>query len=435
MNIKLIKNGDVKMQSMVKSEICKNVNFTYIPDKKFKTAIISFSMFTPLDKKCASKNAIIPSLLAHSCKEYPSLLEISTKLEELYGATISPSITKLGDIQILTLAMQSISNNFISDSQNNVLEATNLLCEMIFNPNTENESFKEENIAQEKRQLIEDIKSEMNDKKIYARRKCEEIMCKNEKFGINVAGTIENVEKLDGSSVYKAWQKLLKHSHIEIKLIGSCAYEPIINEFKNRFLKIIRNEIVNCSNEVIKKASHITEITEKMDIVQCKLVIGMRTEIAKPDEDVQALKVMNALFGGTAQSKLFVNVREKLSLCYYCSSKYNSQKGIIFIESGVEKKNIEKAKDEILKQLEDIKLGNFSDEELEQTKLYLCQSTEKVKDSLSSLNAWYSAQTFDENQKSPDEIIEKIKEVSREKVINVAQKITLDTVYMLTDKE
>lgn len=423
------------MSFIKRTEICDGVSFTYIPEKKFKTTRLSFSMFTPLSEKYVSKNAVLSKLLAHSCKNHPSLFDVSLRLEELYGASVSPRVGKIGDMQIISLAAKSINNDFATDGKNNIIKTADLLCEMIFNPDIENKSFKDENIAQEKRQLIEDIESEMSDKRIYAQQKCEEIMCKNEKFGINPLGTIESAEKLSGKDVYEAWQKLLSSAHIEIMIIGSCAYEPILEKFKNQFLKIGRTETEFLSTEVIKKAERINEVSEIMDVNQCKLVMGLRTETAKPDKNVEAVKVMNSLLGGSAQSKLFVNVREKLSLCYYCSSRYNEQKGIMFIESGVEKKNVQKAKHKILEQLQDIKLGNFSDTEFSETKLFMMQNLKKIKDSLGTLDIWYTAEAFDKVKDTPDDVIEKINKVTREQVINAADKVTLDTVYILSGKE
>ncbi len=423
------------MDSIKRSEICRGVNFTYIPEKKFKTTRLSFSMFTPLSEENVSKNAVLSSLLAHSCKKYPSLFDVSLRLEELYGASISPSLEKLGETQVITLAARSINNNFVPNSENNILNVADLLCEMIFEPDVENESFKEKNMAQEKRQLIEDIESEMNDKRIYAYHRCEEIMCQNEKFGINPLGTIRDAKNLNGKDVYKSWQRLLSSSHIEIMTIGSCAPEPVIKKFENYFSKIKRDNIDVCQTEVVKKAENIYDICEIMDVTQCKLVLGFRTETAKPSNDVEAVKVMAALLGGTPQSKLFLNVREKLSLCYYCSARYNAQKGIMFIESGVEQKNVQKAKAEILEQIKELKIGNFSNTEFLETKMFITQSIEKTKDNLSALDAWYTSETFDEIKDTPDDKIEKINKVTREQVVDAANKLTLDTVYILSGKE
>lgn len=422
------------MDNIIKTQICDGVNLTYIPEKKFKTALLSFSMIIPMEKENVSKNAIVPNLLAHSCKKYPSLLAINTKLEELYGACAISQVSKLGDNQVLTIAIQSLGNDYIPNSSDNILEITKLLNEMIFDPDAENGSFSSKSFAQEKRQLIEDIESELNDKRVYANKRCTEIMCENEKFGINAIGTIEGAKSLNETDVFEEWKKLLETSHIEIMAIGSCNYQLMVEEFKNRFALVERNATQITEDKVVKDVESIKETTEKMDVVQCKLVMGFRTGIAKPDDNVEAVKVMSALLGGTPQSKLFLNVREKLSLCYYCSTNYIANKGILFINSGVQEENMQKAKKEILNQVEDMKLGNFTEKELSETKMYICQAIEKIKDSLGSLNTWYSNQSLDEVQYSPDEMIEKINKIQREDVIKAAQKLKLDTIYALSKK-
>ena len=423
------------MNNIKRINIGENINFTYIHENKFKTTSVSVLMLVPSDKQYVSRNSLIPNLLAHSCKKYPSLLSISKKLEELYGASVHPGVSVVGDNQILSLSIHCINDSFIPDGSNNVLESSKLLCDLIFDPDVSQDSFEKDKVDMEKRQLIEEIESELSNKKAYALRKCKEIMCKDEPFGINPLGSIEDVKKIDEKIAFNTWKRILKSAKIEVIMTGSGEYEPICEEIKERFSSIERENIFSFKNSVIKKASHVTEATEAMDIIQCKLVMGFRTETANPDEDVEAVKVMNAILGGTPQSKLFSNVREKLSLCYYCSSRYNEHKGIIFIESGVEKDNVFKAKEEILKQLKDIQLGNFTDKELEETKLFLTQSIEKVKDSVSRLNSWYASQILSTEKKSPEETIEKINSVSREKVISTAKKITLDTVYILKGKE
>lgn len=422
------------MDNIIKTQICEGVNLTYIPEKKFKTALLSFSMIVPMEEENISKNAIIPNLLAHSCKKYPSLLEINTKLEELYGACVVSQVSKLGDNQVLTLAIQSVSDDYIPDSSENMSEIIKLLGEIIFNPDAQNEAFNPKSFLQEKRQLIEDIESELNDKRVYAGIRCTEIMCKNEKFRINPKGKIEEAKSLNEADVFAEWKNLLETSRIEIMAIGSCNHQLIIDEFKEKFASVNRNEKQILPDEVIKDVETVKEVHEKMDVIQCKLVMGFRTEIAKPDDNLEATKVMSALLGGSPQSKLFLNVREKLSLCYYCSTNYIPSKGILFISSGIQEENIQKVKKEILNQIEDLTLGNFSEKELLETKMYICQEIEKIKDSIISLNTWYSNQYLDKMQYSPDEIIEKINKIEREDVIKAAQKLKLDTVYTLSKK-
>ena len=414
--------------------LTQGVNFTYIPDQKFKTTLISFSMFTPLSEREVSGNAVLPGLLSHSCKKYPRLQDISSRLEELYGASVSGSVSKLGETQVVTLYAVGLNNFFAHESQNNISDLNQLLCEMIFNPDVESDSFKDKNLNQEKRQLIEDIEAEINDKKTYARRRCQEIMCANEKFSINVNGDIQTARKLTGQDVYKAWKKLLSSSHVEIIVIGNADHMSIASEFKSRFSDIKRENVVVCGTQIIEKAEETKEVEENLDITQCKLVMGFRTATSYPSKDNTAFLVMNALLGGTAQSKLFLNVREKLSLCYYCSSKYNKHKAVMFIESGVEKEKVDQAKKEIMEQLKEVKIGNFTDTELEETKLFIIQAVKSTNDSLSGLNSWYLSQTLSNKIKSPENLIEEISEVSREKVIEMANRVTLDTIYLLAPK-
>lgn len=420
------------MENVIQEKLFDKINFTYVNENKFKNTLVSVSFFTPLSKENVSKNAIIPDLLVHSCKKYPRLQDVSKKLEELYGASIDSGVSKLGESQVITVSGVCLSDEYAYESKENTLNLTKLMCEMIFNPDVQNNKFKKENVEQEKRQLIESILSELNDKKSYALRKCEEFMCKNEKFGINVIGNIKLANQLNGKNIFEAYKKLLESSQIEIMVIGNAPVSKIKNEFKEKFSKIERKEIENCDVEIIPKAEDVKNFKEEMNITQCKLVMGLRSEIAYPSSDVPAMILANAMFGATPQSKLFLNVREKLSLCYYCASSYSKRKGVMFIQSGVEKEKVEDAKKEILKQLKDLKIGNFTDEDIFQTKLYISQTLKSTEDSLAGLNVWYLCL---EKRISPYELIDQIQNVTREKIIEVANKISLDTVYLLCPKK
>ena len=259
-------------------------------------------------------------------------------------------------------------------------------------------------------------------------------MCKDEKFGINKYGTIEDVKKITEKEVLKAWENLLKTSRIEIMAIGNTDPNLIKEVFLKYFSNIERKNIVECQTEVIRGVKDVKTYNDKMDVTQCKLVMGFRTNSSGDDIDVSATRLMIALLGGTPNSKLFLNVREKLSLCYYCSSRYDKQKGIMLIESGVEEENIEKAKEAILSQIEDIKAGNFNKDDVDATKMYLSQSFKKINDSLSSLDDWYILQTFSKYTKSPEEVIEEINKVTENEIIKSANKLSLDTIYILSSR-
>ena len=415
--------------------ICKGVNLSYIKNTKFKTVRLSFTMFLPLDKNWASKYAILPGILEKSCKLYPSLAELSKKLDDLYGAAIYSGVGKLGDFQVLTVSAVCINDKFSLDDKDIVKEVAHLLREVIFNPVLDDGRFKDEQVFQERRQLVELIDAEYNDKRKFARTRCEELMFAKQRFGINKYGKRSSVQSINSNDVTLAWKNALEKAKIEIMMIGDAEFDSVIDEFTDAFKDLKREEFEEIKEEALIKPDKVSEYKDIMNVTQSKLVMGFRTPIMLPDSKVPIMRVTAALLGGTPTSKLFTNVREKLSLCYYCLASYNKHKGVMTIESGVERKNILKAKQEILNQLKLIQTGDFSDEEFNDTKKYICQSFEKVKDSLGALDNWYVLQSMQKKINSPEDAIEEIKNVKREDVIKASKEIYLDTVYVLTDEE
>lgn len=419
------------MKNVKKLEICNGVNFLSIKDTRFKTTRISVTMILPLSPETASINAIIPLILSRSCKDYPSLVKMNEKLSELYGAKISQSVNKVGDNQALTISITGINDEYSLNEKKVSENITKLLCSILFNPNLENNEFNKEDTEQEKRQLTELIDSEFNDKRIYSKLRCEELMCANEKFGTNRFGTKKQISSLTGKDIYKAWNNIIKTSQIEIIMIGNSDYKATFEIFSKELSLLKRNFSPLAQTEIIKSSDKVNEYKDKMEVSQCKLVMGFRSGIASPDNKVNAARVMNALFGGTPHSKLFLNVREKMSLCYYCIAKYDKFKGIIMVESGVEEENIEKTKNEILNQLESIKNGDFDITDISSTKLSLSNYYKSLSDSLKSLENFYISQIFDNNILTPEQQAEQINNVTKEDIINAAKKVSLDTIYVL----
>ncbi len=416
-------------------EISNGVNFNAIKDERFKTGRISVNMFLPLDSKTASSYALLSFVLTNSCRKYPDFTSLNQKLADLYGASLFSDVSKIGDMQALTVSVSFLDDKFALDEENLSSQLTQLLCDILFDPLLENGAFKQENVEQERRQLIELIDSEYNDKKILAKTRCEQLMCQDEKFGISRLGDKETVSKITPEDIFDAWKTVLKTARIEIMALGDLDENSALDVFKNAFSRVKRENVVNCETQIIKAAQKVKEKYDNMDIAQSKLVMGFRTHAALQDDEVMPVRVAVALFGATPQSKLFLNVREKLSLCYYCSAKYDRNKGIMLVQSGVEKKNLEKAKDEILNQLNEIKNGNFTDAELDDTKRSLANSYRTIGDFLSGLENFYLSQAFDDEFLPPEQFIEKMYKVSREQVINAAKLITLDTVYALVGNE
>lgn len=420
------------MTGIEQRSVCDGVNFRSIRDSRFKTVRMSIHFFRPLERESASGNAILPFLLTRACKKYPDFTKLNEHLAELYGAELDADVQKLGDTQILSVAVTGLADHYALNGEQISAELSHLLCSMLFEPPFEDGMFPEQGFEQEKRQMMETLDSEFNEKRLYALRRCEEIMCANEPYGIGRYGTKNDIQNLKRESLNEAWLRMIHGSKAEILVLGDCNPEPIYHDFSAAFQNLGRACSDECPNLVRKSVDKPNKVTEKTDVAQSKLVMGFRAGCAEPEKAVPAMKLMSALYGGTPNSKLFLNVREKMSLCYYCSSAFNPVKGILTVQSGVEQENIERAETEILSQLEEVKKGNFTDDDLSAAKLSLCNSYHTISDSLDSLEGWYLSKTVSDPGRTPEKEAEMISAVTREELVAAAQQVTLDTVYRLT---
>lgn len=415
------------------NQICDGVNISYINISKFKISRLSFTVFVPLSRETAAVNAVLFSTLERCCRKYPDFSSFNKKLEELYGANIYSSANKIGEAQALTVSAVCINDNTTFDKSKVTMAVSELLSEIIFNPCLEGEKFREEDVLQAKRQVKETIQAEHNDKKIYAKRRCEELMFQDESFGISEYGKEEDVEKITAGDVFDAWENILGTAKIEIIALGDFDYNSVHKLFSDKFSEVKRQEVQKFSGVVKEGTGKVREFEDLSDVSQCKLVLGLRTG-TKDEKHLFATKLMTALFGGTPTSKLFLNVREALSLCYYCSANFDRHKGVIFVESGIEQENMTRAKEEILKQLDEIKKGNFSDEELNETKMHLSQNLEKIEDSLTAIDGWYISQVLEKKVFSPQTYASLITSITKSEVIEAANNVKLDTIYCLLKK-
>ena len=327
------------MNFINRNEIANGVYFTNIKDSRFKTMKISVNIVVPLSVETASENALVGGLLVRSCKKYPDFTVLSKKLSSLYGADLTSSLSKHGESQVIKISVSGLDDRYSLDDVSIAKELSELLCSVIFEPNVKDGAFIESELEQERRQLLDVIDSEFNEKRIYAMGQLIKHMCKDEVFGIKRYGTAEKIKAATAESLCKAWQNLLKSAKFEILYIGDSPADKAKEVFAKAFANIERN-VVASSTDVVKNVSKEKHITEEMELSQSKLVMGFRTQISAGDEEAVAERLMCAVLGGTASSKLFNNVREKQSLCYYCSSSYDSIKGIMYINSGFEGENL-----------------------------------------------------------------------------------------------
>ena len=421
------------MSNIQRIRLGDGVWFSDVRDSRFKTMKISANLIVPLSAENAAANALICGVLSRSCKAYPDFTALSKKLSFLYGAELNASVRKAGDNQVLTPSASGLDDRYTLDDESMARELSLLLCGVIFEPNLQGEAFVPGEVEQERRQLLDLIDSECNDKRIYANAQLVSRMCAGEVFGMKRYGTAETIRAATPQSLYAAWRQLLKTAVFEIMYIGDSAPDRAVEVFRQAFEGIDRAP-VTAQTEVIRAAAQPQHFTEEMDVVQSKLVMGFRAGTALPDREIYATMLMCAILGGTANSKLFCNVREKQSLCYYCGSRYDKMKGIVFIDSGVEGENIEKLEAGVLHEIEDMKNGVITDFEIEATKMAVINAYHTSDDTVSGIESWYAAQLFDDSWKSIEEMAALINGVTGEEIVAAANRLTLDTVYVLKNR-
>lgn len=415
---------------MQTEKISKGVNFCRHKTDKFKTAQLSFSFISPL-ANTAAEDSVIIHLLARTCAQYPTVIEMNRKLASLYGATITPSVAKSGESIVLKLNMTFVEDKFALENESICKECVELLCSCVFRPAVTLDGFSQADVEREKRLLIEKIESENDEKRIYALNRMIEEMCSEEAYGLCKYGKIEDIKALTSKKLFERWTKLVVNCPIQINYVGSADSNIIKETVLPYFEQIQRKAVWPIKTEFIVDAYETKNVSEKQKVKQGKLVIGYRAGMAYDRDNLAAIKLMTMIFGGGTFSKLFANVREKMSLCYYCSARLLAEKGIIVVESGVETENAQKALDAIRHELDEVRKGNFSDETLQNAKLSYCDALKSVYDSASGINSWLLSYTLNSVFYTPEELSEMIKSVSREEVIVAANMIQEDTVYLL----
>ncbi len=417
------------MYEFTKKTICDGVSFGNIKDDRFKRGRINATLVMPLDKKTAAANALLSCVLTRSCKKYPDFTSLNRKLDELYGAALYPSVNRFGDLQTVTISVSGLDDRYSLDGKSISSEITELLCSILFEPNITDGHFLEEDFEQEKRQLLENIDAEFNDKRVYAINRCIEIMCRDELFSIGRFGSREDVSALTQENIYKAWKNLLDNARVELCMLGNTPYEKALEGFRKYFDGKPRK--ITGSTKVISEVGEVKRIVETEEIVQSKLVMGFRCACPKTLRERIANSLMSAILGGSPTSKLFQNVREKQSLCYYCASRADNTKGIMLIDSGVETDNIEKAENAIMEQINAFVHGNVTDEELNSAKKVLKNVYISTLDNLSAMHGWYIGGTLSSFLASPAEEADIVDRITKEEVTELANRIKLDTVFSL----
>lgn len=417
-------------------QISEGVKLCYHKTQQFKTSVVTLNIITPLDNKTSEK-ALLTYLLGRTNKDYPTVTQMNRQLASLYGASLTSAVMKIGEAQVLNLTLASIDDRFSLHGEKILSEGVKLLLACLFSPDVTPDGFKKENIEREKRLLSEKIDSEKDDKRVYAFGRMIEEMCHDEPYGIERLGKKERIAELTGKDVFDEWKKILLTCPVQINVTGNFDEAEIIGIVKPLFdsLQRKKEDIINIRTEFLTESYSPNLVTEAQKVKQGKLVIGMRAGMTYDFDNFPAIKVMTAIFGSGTFSKLFMNVREKMSLCYYCSARLINNKGLIVVESGVETENAMKALDAIRHELDEVRKGNFADETIESAKMSLTDMYKSVMDSVASIDSWFTINSLSGEFRTPEDYIELIKNISREEIILAANMVTEDTVFILESEK
>ena len=375
-----------------KKEIKKGIKLHILNTDKFKTNLVAIFLTTKLERENVTANALISAVLRRGTNNMKTQEEISKQLEELYGASFDCGIDKTGDNQVLKFYIESVNDAFLPQSNENILKKSieNIL-DIIFNPLIENNAFKKEYVEQEKSNMKQRIAGRIDNKRRYALDRCIEEMYKGKPFGLYRFGYVEDIDNINEVSLYERYKQLMKQCKIDIFISGNVNEEVENIIVENQNVKKLEEREPSYNTESEKNTVKQGEKIEKMDVMQGKLVVGLDVNSQNEDEKYNVM-IYNTILGGSANSKIFQNVREKANLAYEASSRYFRYKDNIFVNCGIEISNYEKALNLIKEQLEDMKNGDFTEEEVENAKKAIISSIKTIDDEQDTSITYYFGQ-------------------------------------------
>ena len=411
-------------------ELLPGVTLRCHPDTRFKQGCLSFSVIRPMCAEEAALNALIPAVLLRGTKKYPDLRAITLKLDDLYGASIGTQVRRVGDYQTMGLYCGFLEDRFALPGDRILAPMVEFLREVLLEPVQENGVFSKAFVESEKKNLIATIESELNDKRAYAMGKMLRTMCKADTFGIPRLGDKEAVAAITPERAWNHYHKSLRESRIDIFYVGTAPAEEVARLLMPLFDGIDR-DYVNLPGQTPFHDAGGGDLTESMDVTQGKLCMGYVTPVTNRDAGFVATQVMNTIFGAGMTSKLFMNVREKMSLCYAIGSGYYGTKGIVTVSAGIDFDKEQLVRDEIGRQLDALRSGDITDAELTSAKEALLSSLRGTHDSPGSIEGYYATSALSGMGMTPDVYMDAVRAVTAEQVAESAKLLKLHTTYFL----
>ena len=411
-------------------ELCSGVQLYTCRDDRFKQGALSIQFVRPMSKKEASCNALLPAVLLRGTTKYPDLRAITLRLDDLYGASVSTLVRRVGDYQTTGFYCSFMEDKFALDGDEILRPMLDFVFQLLLEPVVEKDGFSESFVQGEKKNLISTIEAEKNDKRVYASSQLLKIMCKGDSFGLPRLGEKEDVENITPKGLYEHYRTILKESPVQVFYVGSMPKEAVAELLKKQFEKIERAP-KSLSPQTALCAGEGSHVTKTMDVAQAKLCMGFVSPVTSRNEDFAVMQVLNTVFGGGMTSKLFMNVREKLSLCYSVGSFYYGTKGLMTVSAGIDENKEQTARNEILAQLEACREGKITNEELVAAKEAVLSSLRTVHDSPGAIEGYYATAALSGVTMDLKDYAEAVSAVSVEDVARAAKLLTYHSSFLL----
>ena len=417
-----------------RTELMPGVFLSHLRSDKFKTACMSVTLLTQLRRETAAMNAVIPFVLRRGTARYSDMEQLSRRMDELYGAAVEPVVRRIGEIQCIGFYGSFPEPDYLPGGEALLGDTCALMAQLLLDPVTRGGLLLPQYVDSEREKLLDIIRSRMNDKRSYALTRCIEEMCCYEDFAVSRFGSESEAENIHYKKLTRHYRELIQTCPVEIFYCGKTDFKAVSAAMRDAFSAMPRGEIdydIGTDLRMNAVEDHVRFVEEEMDVTQGKLVLGFRLGECMEEPDIPALYVFNAVYGSGATSKLFMNVREKLSLCYYASSAVYLHKGIMLVSSGIEFDKLDAARDEILAQLDSVRRGEITDDELRSAKKSVASDLRAVQDSIGELEGFYLSQALDGLDYGPAELAALAEDVTKEDVQAIAESIECDLIYFL----
>ena len=411
-------------------ELLPGVQLRCFRDSRFKQGCLSLQLVREMKAEEAALNALLPAILLRGTNQHPDLRSITQRLDELYGATVSALVRRVGDYQTTGLYCGFMDDRFALEGDRVLESMVGFLEELLLDSPLENGGFLPGFVESEKKNLISTIESQLNDKRVYASGQLLKIMCANDTFGLSRLGEVEDVAAIDPKTLYEHYRKILGESPVQIFYVGSAESDYVAGLLTPMFEKLERNvNTLPCQTGFHPYEG--SDKVETMAVSQGKLCMGFTTPITNRDKEFPAMQLMNTVLGAGMTSKLFMNVREKLSLCYSVGSGYYGTKGIVTVSAGIDFDKEQQTRQEILRQVDACKAGDISEMELTAAKEAVLSSLRATHDAPGSIEGYYATAALSGMGLTPDAYMAAIRAVTLEDVVAAANTLQLHTTYFL----